>query len=116
MSKGNNIDKLFRNSLKNQEFAYSGNSWGEMESMLNARSKRKAWVRFGSIAASVILLLSSTSFWYFNMQPNNALSENIAQIPSKNPDKLNQQNITTINDKMGIDKTTNTNSTQIIFY
>jgi len=42
MSKENNIDKLFRNSLKNQEFAFDENSWSGMESMLNAKSKRKA--------------------------------------------------------------------------
>lgn len=79
MSKENNIDKLFRNSLKNQEFAFDGNSWGEMESMLNARSKRKAWIRTGVISTSLLFILSSASLWYFNTPAEFIQNKNFSQ-------------------------------------
>ncbi len=83
MSKENNIDKLFRNSLQDQEYSFNEDAWGEMESMLDARSSKTSWYRRSGIAASLLLLISIGSYWYIqspNNIPNNIEEKQVASV------------------------------------
>lgn len=81
MSKESNIDKLFRDNLKNAEHGFNPQSWEKMEAMLNAQPKAGFNYRlYGGIAAVLILLFSSTSVWYYQSANKGLKSNQLSEV------------------------------------
>lgn len=59
----NRIDKIFEENLKNHRLQPSKNLWENIENHLDNRSQKKTKVIWLSVAASIVLLLISVTFW-----------------------------------------------------
>lgn len=74
MNKESNVDKLFRNSLKNKEYTFNEDSWESIESILDARTGKKFWYRRIGIAPTLLLLIATTSAIWYSQTFNNDVS------------------------------------------
>ena len=74
MNKESNVDKLFRNSLKNKEYTFNEDSWESIESILDARTGKKVWYRRIGIASTLLLLIATTSAIWYSQTFNNDVS------------------------------------------
>ncbi len=64
------IDRLFQEKLKDFEVFPDANVWKNIEGELTKKKRRRIvplWLRLGS-AAAVLLLLVSTGFWFFDQE------------------------------------------------
>ena len=70
------IDRLFQEKLKDFEVFPEANVWKNIEQELTRKRRRRIvplWLRLGS-AAAVLLLLISTGFWFFDQEQPNEVS------------------------------------------
>lgn len=93
MSNENNIDKLFREGLKENTHAFNEGAWEKMDALLNEQSTF-SWLSFAKIASvfiSISLILTSSNFSSKNLiadsnesKPSNFLAQGntVAPIPS----------------------------------
>ena len=79
MNKESNVDKLFRNSLKDKEYTFNEDSWESMESILDARTGKKVWYRRIGIASTLLLLIATTSAIWYSQTFNNDVSFQMAE-------------------------------------
>ena len=67
------IDRLFQEKLKDFEVFPNSEAWKNIEKQLVKKKKRRIfplWLRLGS-AAAILLLLVTSSFWFYNSEIDN---------------------------------------------
>lgn len=87
----NTIDKIFEKNLKNHSQQPSRNLWEDIENRLDKKSQKKAKVIWLSVAASILLLLTTIVLWFgqTNLEKN---SLHIAE-EQKKIDKNKERNL-----------------------
>ena len=91
-----NIDKVFKDGLKNLEASPSPRVWENIQAQLNKeKTDRKViplWIRIGGVAALIALLLSVGNWVYdpLTVDSPNVVHENTLQIENESKDKLQE--------------------------
>lgn len=79
------VDKLFHSRLKNVERKPNPQAWGKLEGLIaenQAKKKRKGFVIWMSVAASIILLVTALGIFLPEYYGNSANSPRLSQSPA----------------------------------